>query len=395
MWNIRRGPTPQAKRPHHRRGSWLALFMVILWLPLPMIAEAASVPMRVLLISRISTVHISVPPYYTVFTNPAGRLPTQSDGWRTLQLHARRNLIRVHNTGIEIHEVQLKALTKDAVLFLGGKLYRGGLTVKVHDGGLMVINTLDLEEYLYGVLPLEAPAQWEMPALRAQAIVARTYALYKRKGNANGDYDVTSHHLQDQRYDGYSAEHHRASQAVDETRGLVITCHGALIPAYYHAESGGHTESSEYVWSASHPCLRGVKAPIYPASPYLQWSATLSRQDIRAALAKKGYNLGTVRHLEPLTRSPTGRIALLKIGHTGGEIVLRGTDFRLALGADVIRSTYFTVDVHGERVIFTGQGWGHGVGLCQWCSQQMAQLGYDHEAILKHYYQGAELVRHR
>jgi stage II sporulation protein D len=259
----------------------------------------------------------------------------------------------------------------------------------------MVINRLDLEEYLYGVVPKEAPPQWEMAALRAQAIVARTYALYKRQRQGHGDYDVAADYLRDQVYAGYGAEHARTTQAVDETRGVVVTCHGELIPTYYHAESAGYTENSEHVWSAPYPCLRAVKTPIHPASPYVQWSATLSLQNLRLALEKKGYVVGQIQRIEPIQRSPTGRIILLKLGHSRGETVLRGTDFRLAVGPEVIRSTRFTVNLQGGRALFSGQGWGHGVGLCQWCSQGMAELGYDHETILKHYYLGARLIRYR
>jgi len=297
--------------------------------------------------------------------------------------------------GLELHEIQITPLTTEAILLAAGKLYRGGLEVKARDGGLMVVNAVDLEAYLYGVLPQEAPVHWEMAALRAQAIVARTYALYKRQWPRDGGYDLSAQHLHDQRYDGYIAEHPRSTQAVDETRGLVLTCSGALFPAFYHAESAGHTENSEDVWATAHPCLRAVKAQVYPVSPHLQWSATLSLEDIRAGLERKGYSVGTIRRLEPLQRSATGRIMLLKIGHGAGETVVRGLDFRLALGPEVIRSTRFTVDVQQGRALFSGQGWGHGVGLCQWCSQAMAELGYDHEAILKHYYQGAELRRYQ
>jgi stage II sporulation protein D len=182
---------------------------------------------------------------------------------------------------------------------------------------------------------------------------------------------------------------------VNETRGLVLTCDGELIPAYYHAESAGYTENSEHVWSSPHPCLRAVKAQMHPASPYLQWSASLPLQEIRAALARHGTAVGVIRRLEPIGRSPTGRITLLKISHRSGETVMRGTQFRLALGPEVIRSTRFTVHIRDGRAFFSGQGWGHGVGLCQWCSQGMAELGHDHEAILTHHYQGAKLIRYQ
>jgi stage II sporulation protein D len=311
------------------------------------------------------------------------------------QAQASTRNIRIPEHGIELDELRLVPRTKDAVIYAGSKMYRGSLEVKWGAPGLMVVNTLDLEEYLYGVVAKEAPSQWEMAALRAQAIVARTYALYKRTRQANRDYDVAALYIRDQHYEGYGAEHPRTTQAVNDTKGLVLTCHGELIPAYYHAESAGYTENSEHVWSAAHPCLRAVKAPMHPASPYLQWSASVSLQDMRAALIKQGYAVGPIRHLEPVERSATGRIMQLKISHKAGETVMRGTDFRLALGPEVIRSTLFTVQIRDGRALFNGQGWGHGVGLCQWCSQGMAELGYDYEAILTHYYQGAKLSHYQ
>jgi len=285
--------------------------------------------------------------------------------------------------------------TPDAVIYAGTKLYRGGLEVKWRGGGLIVVNVLDLEEYLYGVVPKEAPSQWQMAALRAQAIVARTYALYKRSRRVNRDYDLAAQYIRDQHYEGFSAEQGRTTQAVNDTKGLVLTCHGELIPAYYHAESAGYTEDSERVWSSPHPCLRAVKAPMYPASPYLQWSVSLPLQDIQTALTKAGYAVGAIRGLEPIEHSPSGRVTLLKISHKFGQTVVRGTDFRLALGPEIIRSTLFSVQLRDGRAFFQGQGWGHGVGLCQWCSQGMAELGYDYEAILTHYYQGAKLIQYQ
>lgn len=394
MWDLRRARTRHTLPSDSRPSRWLLLCMVLSCFASPPWVDARPTPLRVLLLANLSTFQVSIPPQYRLLTHPASQLAAESDRWRTLQLQASRGRISVSHLKPEVSEVRIMPLTKDALIFVGGKLYRGGLEVKVRDGGLMVVNAIDLEEYLYGVLPQEVPVKWEMAALRAQAIVARTYALYKRKSQANGDYDLSAHYLQDQRYDGYSAEHPRASLAVDETRGLVLTCAGTLIPAYYHAESAGYTENSEDVWSSAHPCLRAVKADIYPASPYLQWSVSIPLQDIQAALAKSGHRLGGIQGLEPLERSPTGRILRLKISHTRGDTVLRGTDFRLALGPEVIRSTRFTVEMRGGHALFSGQGWGHGVGMCQWCSQGMAELGYDHEAILKHYYRGAELWRY-
>ena len=372
-----------------------AFILGILWLAWSNPTPAVAAPIRVLLLQNLPTFSLSVPPDYTILTQPAGLLPADANHWRMFQAQASSRNIRLSEPGIEVDEIHLVPRTKAAVIYAGRKPYRGSLEVKWRAPGLMVVNTLDLEAYLYGVVPKEAPTQWEMAALRAQAIVARTYALYKRTRQANRDYDVAAQYVRDQQYDGYGVEHARTTEAVNDTQGLVLTCHGELIPAYYHAESAGYTENSEQVWSSPHPCLRAVKAPMHPASPHLQWSASPSLQDIRAALVRQGYAIGAIRLLEPVERSSTGRITRLKISHKSGETVIRGTDFRLALGPEVIRSTRFTVQIRDGRAFFSGQGWGHGVGLCQWCSQEMAALGYDHEAILTHYYQGAKLVHYQ
>jgi stage II sporulation protein D len=356
---------------------------------------SAAAPIRVLLWQNLPTFSFAVPAEYTVHTQPAGLLPAEANHWRTFQVQASSKTIRIPEAGVEVEEIRLVPRSHEAVIYAGSKPYRGSLEVKGRAPGLMVINTLDLEAYLYGVVPKEAPSQWEMAALRAQAIVARTYALYKRTRQTHRDYDVAAQYIRDQHYDGYSAEQARTTQAVNDTAGLVLTCHGALIPAYYHAESAGYTENSEQVWSSPHPCLRAVKAPMHPASPYLQWSASQSLQDIRAALARQGYAIGAIRLLEPIERSASGRITRLKISHKSGETILRGTDFRMAVGPEIIRSTRFTVQIRDGRAFFSGQGWGHGVGLCQWCSQEMAALGYDHESILTHYYQGAKLSHYQ
>ena len=395
MWILMRGRTHRIFERRVRCIGWPVFCLLqILWIASSPPAHARSIPIRVLLLQNLSTFQVSVPPHYTIRTRPADLLPAEAERWRTLYVEASGGQIRLSGASREAEELDLLPRASEAVIFAGGKLYRGGLAVKERGGGLIIVNTLDLEEYLYGVLPKEAPVRWAMAALRAQAIVARTYTLYKRARQGTNDYDVAAQYVRDQQYEGYSAEDPRTNQAVDDTRGLVLTCYGELIPAYYHAESAGHTENSENVWSAPHPCLRAVKAPIYPASPYLHWSATLSLQEIRAALARSGYAVGAITRLAPIQRSPTGRIVLLKIGHKLGETVLRGTDFRLALGPEVIRSTLFTVQLRDGRAFFTGQGWGHGVGLCQWCSQGMAEHGYDHETILRHYYQGVQLIRY-
>src|SRR6266850_8591433 len=167
-----------------------SLILGILSFVLSILTPAGAAPIRVLLLQNLPTFSISVPPDYTILTQPAGLLPADVNHWRVFQAQASTRNIRIPEPGIEVDELRLVPRTKDAVIYAGSKMYRGSLEVKWGAPGLMVVNTLDIEEYLYGVVAKEAPSQWEMAALRAQAIVARTYALYKRTQQANRDYDV-------------------------------------------------------------------------------------------------------------------------------------------------------------------------------------------------------------
>src|SRR5262245_20535870 len=151
------------------RAHILSLLLIALSLPRP--AETA--PIRVLLLQNVSTLTVSVPPEYSILTQPAGILPADAHQRRALQVQAGTRSLRLPDYRIEVDEIRLVPRTRDTVIYAGDKPYRGSLEVKWRTSGLMVVNTLDLEEYLYGVVPKEVPTQWEMAALRAQAIVAR------------------------------------------------------------------------------------------------------------------------------------------------------------------------------------------------------------------------------
>jgi stage II sporulation protein D len=280
---------------------------------------------------------------------------------------------------------------KSDMLSVNGAPYRGNLKIqKRAAGGMDVINILDVDAYLYGVVPKEMSPQWHPEALKAQAIAARTYALYQKGKNKNRDYDVIAS-TTSQVYGGAGAEMKESNQAVDETRGMVILYNGQLALTYFHANSGGMTEDAKRVWNADIPYLRAVQDEYSIKAPNSSWTLSLSTDTIRYALNDKGFEIGSIERLVPVDVSPSGRIQKIKIFHGGGESVVKGTDFRIKIDPVLIKSTLFTIISDEERILFEGRGYGHGVGMSQWGAYMMAREGYSYNDILKHYYRGVEI----
>jgi stage II sporulation protein D len=253
-----------------------------------------------------------------------------------------------------------------------------------------VINILDVDAYLYGVVPKEMSPQWHTEALKAQAIAARTYVLYQKGKNKNKDYDVIAS-TTSQVYGGAGAEMKESNQAVDETKGMVILYNGQLALTYYHANSGGMTEDAKRVWNADIPYLRAVQDEYSIKAPNSSWTLSLSTDTIRSSLNHKGFEIGSIARLVPVDVSPSGRIQKIKIFHGGGESVVKGTDFRIKIDPVLIKSTLFTIVGDEERIHLEGRGYGHGVGMSQWGAYMMAREGYSYNDILKHYYRGVEI----
>jgi stage II sporulation protein D len=266
-----------------------------------------------------------------------------------------------------------------------------GLVQLVRRGkGLLVINHVDLEEYVKGVVPAEVNSAWHPEMLKAQAVAARTYALYQHMLSASRDYDVAAS-IQDQVYRGRQGIDARVEQAVEATRGLVVTHEGAPIYAAFSSTAAGITEDSVVVWSKDLPYLKGVECPFDVESPYYQWKASFKIDTLEQNLRQQGVAVGTIATLAPLTYSRAGRVATLRILHSKGELILRGEELRKAVGYTVIPSTQFTIESIGPEVVLAGYGAGHAVGLCQWGAKELAELGYSFSTILRYYYPGTEL----
>jgi stage II sporulation protein D len=266
----------------------------------------------------------------------------------------------------------------------------GSLQIMARDGAMFVINEIDMEEYVKGVVPSEMSAGWHPEALKVQAVATRTYALYQRVANAGREFDVVAT-TQDQVYRGRQGVDERVQQAVEATRGIVITYQDAPILAAFSSTAAGPTEDAMNVWSKDLPYLKGVECPFDENSPYYQWRVEVPVLSLEQSLRKQGIPVGTIATVTPFLYSRAGRVDKIRILHSDGEVILRGQDFRKAVGYSIIPSTQFDIEALGRMIVFAGRGSGHAVGLCQWGAKELADQGYSYDAILRYYFPGTAL----
>ena len=269
--------------------------------------------------------------------------------------------------------------------------YPGILEILLGPEGLMVVNQLPLEEYLVGAVKAEAGDKWPLEMLKAQAIVARTYAAYHRRLNAAKPYHLVSS-TANQQYAGQVAETSPAWSAVRETEGQILLWEGDLFPAFYHTDSGGYTEDPRAVFAASNmPALPPVRVEFPSASPHHAWILDVPLADLAAALRRGGVSVGSIVGLRVVERSASLRVSRIAVDGTRGTATLRGNDLRRLVGYDTLKSTLFAVSVDRAYARFAGRGYGHGVGLDQWSAKTMAEQGYTARQIALYYYPGATL----
>lgn len=269
-------------------------------------------------------------------------------------------------------------------------MMRGGLQVWQRGRGLLVVNDLGIEDYVMGVVPGEVNASWHSELLKAQAVAARTYALYQRTQNGAREYDVAAT-TQDQVYQGVRGVDERVARAVESTRGLVVSHLGRPIYAAFSSTAAGPTEDAMNVWAKDLPYLRGVDCPFDTNSPYYRWRVAVPLDKLERSLRAMGVAVGSIASVTPFGYSRAGRVTRLRVLHSQGELILRGEDLRKVVGYSTLPSTRFDVEAQAQDVVFTGFGSGHGVGMCQWGAKQLAELGYPFRTILNYYYPGTEL----
>lgn len=257
--------------------------------------------------------------------------------------------------------------------------------------------TVTARDYCIGVVSAEMAAEYETEALKAQAVVAYTYAKYKANLRKNEDYDITDTHLYDQAFlsadeakehfkDNYDKYTEKITAAVDAVLGQTITHNGKPILAVCHSISGGKTEAATDIWGGEYPYLKPVESVGDVLSPNYLSEVTVSSDDMAKAL--KTLNIPAEgepsKWIGEIKRSDSGTV--LKIKLCGTE--LKGSDLRTALS---LRSANFDVEYSDGGFKFTVRGYGHGVGMSQYGAQFMALQGSTYKEILKWYYTDCEV----
>lgn len=296
----------------------------------------------------------------------------------------------VVNGGIEIDGRHASGfrLTSERPIKLNGREYPAPLDLVRTGEGMAVVNELPLEDYVVGVLRAESSEKWPLEALRAQAIVARTYAAYHRLLSAAKPYHIvasTAH----QQYFGRVPAASPIWGAVRETAGQVLRWEGEVFPAFYHTESGGYTEDPRTVFAARNmPGLKPVRCEFSAGSPHFYWNLDVRLADLSETLRRNDVAVGAVTAIDVTERTPSLRAATVTVRGSRGSARLRGNDFRRMLGYDTFKSTLFAVAIDSDWARFSGRGYGHGVGMCQWGAKGMAEQGYTAAQILEFYYPG-------
>jgi stage II sporulation protein D len=286
------------------------------------------------------------------------------------------------------------------------RCYRGILRIlPTPAGALRVVNVLPMEDYLAGVLTNELPRAWHPEAYKAQAVAARTYALTERNTHGKYDFDVYDS-TSSQVYGGAGTETRTAWDAVVATWGIVAVYSDrgkpAILKTYFHSTCGGATVPAGGVFGGpTPPPLEGVPCTYCRNSPRYRWpEVVLAKQEIGEALKRTGYTalvrLGPVARVEVAgTLGEGGRAGTIRIVDQAGSSALVDANYwRGILGPGRIYSTWFDIEDRGDSIaLVSGRGWGHGVGLCQWGAQFLAEHGKTGEEILRYYYPKVELVR--
>ncbi|MBI5562865.1 MAG: SpoIID/LytB domain-containing protein [Deltaproteobacteria bacterium] len=323
------------------------------------------------------------------------------DGAKGLTISGVNDKLRIEWVGrgrakVNGAEVALPAVYRPRGEFLNinGKPYRGTLTVGQGRDGIMVVNELEVEAYVAGIINNEISSRWPKDAIRAQAVVARTYAVYQKKKRGAEPYHVEATTM-GQVYNGAGAEDAPAVSAVRDTAGEMLFYGDEPALTVYHSNAGGMTEDAVEVWGSGYPYLRPVKSPYDEAAPKYAWEFKVSPESLRASLRAAGYNrLAEPTEVAVSGVTASGRVKAVAIKDANGNAaVMSGEELRRALGYGNIKSAIFKAGRDGGAFVFNGRGSGHGVGLSQWGAKGMAGDGYSYKEILNHYYPGTELVK--
>ncbi len=286
--------------------------------------------------------------------------------------------------------------------------YRGAIRVYRQPGGTVIaVNVLPLEEYVASVVDSEMPAEFSAEARAAQAIVARTYALYQMRAVAGTGLVDLHASTRSQKYLGFqyktadgrrlAGETEDSRRLTAETAGLVCLSRGDLFCTYYSATCGGTTLQGTEMFADAAAPLQSVPCTWCEAAPLYRWSLQIARADLQADLARffkgRGATLGKLQTVHEETPIVAGRLPQFDIRGNRGTAHASGAELRRAMTDRGVHSPRFHLSDQGPTFMISGQGHGHGVGLCQWGARGLARAGRNRFQILAYYYPGATIAR--
>jgi len=273
----------------------------------------------------------------------------------------------------------------------GADVYYGGFECVFADGHLNVINCVDLEDYVKGVIPYEMSWAWPYEALKAQAVCARTYVVYNQNSFEEYNFDLKNN-TESQVYRGILEANETTDSAVDETAGQLIRYEGEICEIYYSAANGGASEDGKHVFDTDRPYLAGKPDPFEQAVDFSlkTWEKWYDSEDLAWLLQIKGYDVGPVVLVEP-EHSEVGNVIALSFTDKFGNCVrIEGRACYTTLKLNCCR---FQIWQDGESFGFIGGGLGHSCGMSQWGAHAMASVyGYDYEDIIRFYFTGAYIA---
>jgi len=343
---------------------------------------------------------LSVTGAYSIGADDSKRELSHGDGLASSKVESTKNGLKIGDHTFAATRLEVVPKTEPAIR-VNGHLYRGIVRLfRRTDGRVSAVNVLPLEEYLASVVDSEMPASFPEAARQAQAIVARTYALYQKEhANPASVYDLLSSQ-RSQKYLGVeyidtsgrrlAGESASSRRAVAETRGIVCRHRGHLFCTYYSAACGGRTTNGSELFEDAAPILKSVPCEWCRDSKYYRWSAEVQNKNFLAALEemKQSLNLASIQQ----TAGPGGgMISRFRIGDGRQNLSISGVELRDRLPTGTLHSPHFSLTLKKDVVRFEGRGHGHGVGFCQWGANGQARAGKSCFEIVRHYYPGVEL----
>ena len=355
---------------------WVAL---LLWL-MAIAPAQASVLLRIAIENQVSQVKVGSSTR-AIVRDSSGRTLGELPGMTAYMANSSGSGVALHNW--QANQIYIQP-TGDGYVFIGDRWYRGGISLVRTDGGLTAVNNVNLEHYLYSVIGAEMSPNWPLEALKAQAVAARSYALYQRERGGNPTYDLGDTQGW-QVYKGLESEATSTYAAVDATAGQVMVYNGKIIEAFFHSSSGGHTENVEEVWTEARPYLRGV--PDYDrGAPVYEWSTSVSVSQLSNLIS----GVGNIVSMQPEKTTKTGRVITMKVIGDSGQRAIDGEQIQRLLG---LKSTRSSIQKANGIFQVYGKGFGHGVGMSQWGAHNLARSGANYQQMLYHYYQNASLAK--